>query len=222
MDDSSEQKISNTSQPITLHLDKLEEKLAGGLQFTNMLSFMNQENYKNIKTLLYSLVELLVSKGVIHLHEIEERKQVLAPSFEKSETTDPQIYLIDTPDKYSEEGQVEIDCPDRYHLCKAACCKLWFALSVQDLDERVVKWNYSRPYGIAQRADGYCVHLDQANYGCKVYKNRPLICRTYDCRQDKRIWLDFENKIVNPNLNQKDWPRSAAMAETQETEHRDE
>jgi hypothetical protein len=25
-------------------------------------------------------------------------------------------------------------------------------------------------------------------------------CRGFDCRNDKRIWLDFENKVINPEL----------------------
>jgi hypothetical protein len=26
------------------------------------------------------------------------------------------------------------------------------------------------------------------------------VCRAYDCRNDKRIWADFERKIVSPEL----------------------
>jgi Fe-S-cluster containining protein len=77
---------------------------------------------------------------------------------------------------------------------------LWFALSVQDLAEGVVKWNYSLPYGIAQEPDGYCRHFDKASCQCAIYENRPLICRGYSCAEDKRIWLDFEKKILNPEL----------------------
>jgi Fe-S-cluster containining protein len=59
-----------------------------------------------------------------------------------------------------------------------------------------------RPYLIAQGADGYCRHLDRCTCRCTVREHRPLPCRGYDCRNDKRVWLDFEKRIVNPELDQ--------------------
>lgn len=104
-----------------------------------------------------------------------------------------------TADKYTWAGLVEIDCGSRLHLCRAACCSMSFPLSLQDLEEGIVQWEPSRPYAIARRDDGRCVHLDRS-CGCTVYEQRPLPCRTYDCRSDTRIWLDFENRVPNPEL----------------------
>ena len=36
--------------------------------------------------------------------------------------------------------------------------------------------------------------------GHLLYRRRPVACRAYDCRNEKRIWVDFEKKLVNPNL----------------------
>lgn len=183
-----------------IHLDRLEEKLAGGLQFANLLASMNQENVHENMVLLHSLVEVLVSKGLIHVHELEQRKKALVESFSQNDEQKPRVHLVETPDKYAQDNELVIDCESRYPICKGVCCKLWFALSVQDLQEKIVKWNYSYPYGIAQGQDGYCIHFDHSSYKCTIYENRPLICRTYDCRGDKRIWLDFENRVINPEL----------------------
>jgi Fe-S-cluster containining protein len=72
-------------------------------------------------------------------------------------------------------------------------------LSTQDLDEGVIRWDYGRPYRIRKRAsDGSCVHDDPASHGCTVHAQRPRICRTYDCRDDPRIWADFDNRILAP------------------------
>jgi Fe-S-cluster containining protein len=76
-----------------------------------------------------------------------------------------------------------------------------FALSQQDVEEGVIKWDLGRPYLIAQDADGYCRHLDRQAMRCTVRAQRPLPCRGYDCRRDKRIWSDFDNRIVNPDLD---------------------
>jgi hypothetical protein len=36
-------------------------------------------------------------------------------------------------------------------------------------------------------------------------------CRAYDCRKEKKIWLDFENGIVNPEIYHPDWPRETRL-----------
>jgi Fe-S-cluster containining protein len=182
-----------------VHLDGLEKRLAGGLQFANLLTSMNQENLKENMVLLHSLVEVLVSKGLIHVHELEERKKMLIESFKQKDEQVPKVHLVETPDKYAQES-VLVDCASHYPLCKGVCCTMWIVLSVQDLEERIVKWNYSYPYSIAQDQDGYCIHFDRSNCKCTIYENRPLACRAYDCRGDKRIWLDFENKVLNPEM----------------------
>lgn len=190
-------------------LETLEVSLAKGLRFADMLGFINQQELQESQLLIHSLLELLVSKGVIHLHELEDRKKSLSESLAQRNQQATQVQLVETSDKYAVEKSAVIDCENRIHLCKASCCKLWFALSVQDLDEGVVKWNYAQPYSIAQKPNGYCVHIDQTHgCNCAVYENRPLVCRTYDCREDKRIWLDFDNKISNPELEREDWPRA--------------
>lgn len=90
-------------------------------------------------------------------------------------------------------------CEELLHLCRARCCTLSFALSTQDLDEGVIRWDYGQPYLIRQReSDGYCVHCDPADLACTVHQHRPRVCRAYDCRDDARIWIDFANRIPAP------------------------
>ena len=108
-------------------------------------------------------------------------------------------------DKYKFEGSPKIDCENRVHLCKAACCRLKFALSRQDLEEGVVKWDLARPYLIRRGADGYCNHLQSGSRGCGVYENSSVPGRAFDCRNDKRIWLDFDKRIPNPAVSRPDW-----------------
>lgn len=102
-------------------------------------------------------------------------------------------------DKYAFPERVKIDCQSRLHLCKAACCALSFPLSEQDLEEGIVRWDPEHPYLNARREDGYCQHLANSHQ-CSIYSQRPVPCRAFDCRNDRRIWLDFERRIVNPVL----------------------
>jgi Fe-S-cluster containining protein len=191
---------TNQDTPSDERLEALEKALAGGLRFTNLLAACGQENARENTVLLHSLLEVLVSKGLVHVHEVEKRKELLIESLREEEARRPQIRLIETPDKYATDGAVIFDCAAHHPVCRGGCCTLWFALSVQDLDERILRWNYTYPYGIAQGEDGFCLHHDRATHLCNVYENRPLICRTFDCRSDKRIWVDFEAQLLNPEL----------------------
>ncbi len=101
-------------------------------------------------------------------------------------------------DKYKVEPATP-PCEELIAICQARCCKLSFALSTADLDEGVIRWDYGQPYLIAQRAsDAYCVHNDPTTRFCTVHAFRPRICRTYDCRNDKRIWIDYDQRIPAP------------------------
>lgn len=101
-------------------------------------------------------------------------------------------------------------CAELIPICHARCCKLRFALSTQDLDEGIIRWDYGRPYMIRQRAsDERCVHNDPETRFCTVHAVRPRICRTYHCKDDKRIWIDYENRIpaADPWPEDQDGPR---------------
>jgi hypothetical protein len=101
-------------------------------------------------------------------------------------------------DKYH-AAAADVPCAELIPLCGARCCQLSFALSTEDLDEGVIRWDYGQPYLIRQRAsDGFCVHNDPASRGCTVHAQRPRVCRTYDCRRDSRVWIDYERRVPAP------------------------
>ena len=97
------------------------------------------------------------------------------------------------PDKYTLSDQPILDCDARKHLCKQKCCTLIFALTEQDIREGIVKWDPVKPYRIMRNEKRYCVHLEDGR--CSIYENRPAVCRRLDCRNDPRMWIDFEGLI---------------------------
>ena len=101
-------------------------------------------------------------------------------------------------DKYSVESP-DVPCGELIPLCHGRCCKFVFALSSQDLDEGLIRFDYGQPYMIRQRStDGYCTHSDAETRACTVHASRPRTCRVYDCRTDKRVWTDYANRIPAP------------------------
>jgi hypothetical protein len=184
--------------------DELRNEMTGGLLYCHSRLNANTTKLLESTSFLYALVELLADQGVVETSRLDAKKQEVASRL-LDRFLDHGMGVAmqeDEQDKYAFTGTVEIDCENRIQLCQAACCRMSFALSQQDVEEGVIKWDLGRPYLIAQDADGYCRHLDPETKRCAVREHRPLPCRGYDCRNDQRIWLDFEQKIVNPALDQ--------------------
>ncbi len=192
------------SQLVQIQPSARRQEIAGGLLYCHSRLNANTSKLLESASFLYALVEMLTEKGLIKLDELEDKKREVAERLLDSFLDKGMGVAMqeDERDKYSFDETVEIDCASRVHLCKAACCRMSFALSQQDVEEGVIKWDLARPYLIAQDADGYCRHLDRKSNCCTVRDRRPLPCRGYDCRKDERVWVDFEKRIVNPDLEQ--------------------
>jgi Fe-S-cluster containining protein len=173
------------------------EDIPDALRFLHLMEAQTKARVAELSTSLNALVETLIGEGSLPLEAYEKRKRLAMVRENERSSSEARIDIIDIPDKYTLTDLPNIDCQSLLPLCKARCCTLTFALSVQDLDERVVRWNYARPYQIAQREDGYCVHTREGG-GCSIYERRPGVCRAYDCRRDTRIWTDFEKRIPAP------------------------
>lgn len=93
-----------------------------------------------------------------------------------------------------------VDCKNRLHLCKAACCRIFDApLTADEVESDRYDWDPKRPYSLRRERVG-CVHLRGGTCECSVYHDRPLTCQSYSCENDGRIWSDFTNRILNPEL----------------------
>jgi hypothetical protein len=161
---------------------------------------------------------LLSEKGLITIDELDERKQAVGQRLVEKFRKNGNGVMLQEPeyDKYRFEHEVEIDCNSRIKICKAACCRIPFALSKQDIREGIVHWSLGEPYLIDHGRDGYCNHFDRETLGCRIYANRPVPCRGFDCRKDQRIWHDFENMILNSDINRPDWPGCLATDDGQD------
>ncbi len=106
-----------------------------------------------------------------------------------------QLSMVD--DKYAVESP-DIDCASRIPLCGARCCSFEVMLSKQDLLERKLPFVIDKPYLLPRDPSSKrCACMD-AEGTCTAYDYRPATCRTYDCRRDTRVWIDFEARIAAP------------------------
>lgn len=184
-------------------LEELRQEVTRGFLYANTRANHNTGKALQVASFCYALIELLSEKGIITVEELDKRKKAVADRLVKKFKDEGMGAVYQDPecDKYSFDKEVEIDCASRVHLCKAACCRIFgFALSRQDIKEGVVRWDLGHPYMVSKDQEGCCRHLDRATYRCSVQEHRPVPCRAFDCRNDKRIWLDFENKVINPDI----------------------
>ncbi len=147
---------------------------------------------------LKALIETLIATGALPPEAFERKRQHALDDATEALAERPVVKLGKAIDKYALADLPQIDCAQLLPLCQARCCKLTVCLSAQDLDEHVLDWDYGRPYQIRKREDGYCTHSEPATRRCEAYVRRPAPCRTYDCRKDPRIWVDFDKRILTP------------------------
>jgi Fe-S-cluster containining protein len=199
---------------------ELGREVAEGLLYTHTRLNANSTKTLEATAFLYALIELLDEKGIVKIEELDERKRIVGQRLvEQLRRNGNGVVLQDsTEDKYDFAGVVAIDCRSRLSVCQAACCRLPFALSKQDLAEGIIQWNLGQPYWIAQNEGNYCCHLNRDGYSCTVYENRPLACRGFDCRQNTNIWLDFDRMIVNPGIYREGWPQGTIPDASQRSE----
>jgi len=204
--------------PTNGHQIPMEEVLDGFLYSYRQLDTNALKIYE-VSASIYSLIELLVSKGIISAEELDERKKAvqerLKDSF-KEAGIGVRVQNVGV-DKYCLKGETAIDCEKRLPICRAACCTLAFALSLQDVREGI-RWSLGKPFMNVREEDGYCVNLERDTHRCRIYEQRPAVCRQYDCRNDRRIWLDFDAMTINPAIFAKgDSPRIETSSEEELT-----
>src|SRR5215208_6239324 len=191
-------------------MENNEQETERGLRFAHIMMMVGQNQGNQTLAAIMALADVLVAKGVISEEEFDQARRQAGEQVEQM--AQPRVRLAMMGDKYADTQTAEIDCHNRIHLCHARCCSFNFYLTAQDLDEGVARWDYGNPYWIKRGEDGYCVHCDPGSRACAIHAHRPHVCRLYDCRQDKRIWIDFEARIPAP-METPSGPLPIALAE---------
>lgn len=100
-------------------------------------------------------------------------------------------------DKYAMPS-LDIPCAELIPLCGARCCSFEVALSRQDVEERKVPFVVDEPYLLPRDPRTKRCGCMDAEGSCTIYEARPGTCREYDCREDRRVWLDYEARVPAP------------------------
>ena len=176
--------------------DPVAVTLAGDLQGLADRLEQSDLSVQQLWATIELLLDILGHHGLIN----EGHRRLVQKLRDKSPVLRAKVRLRHVDDKYAVQGP-EIDCDECLHLCQARCCALAVELSRQDLEEGWIRWEIDEPYLMKREPDGYCTYLDRQTGRCKAYERRPAMCRQFDCRNDKRIWRDFEAREPAPIWN---------------------
>ena len=171
-----------------------EAQLRGTLRQLVNDSLEARQAIAELQQQLETLIEIMVHAGTLKPGHVELIAR-LRKRVELSRT--PAIELAVVSDKYGVEGE-PIDCASRLELCQARCCSFTVTLSRQDLEEGELAWDIDHPYVLRRGANGYCANLGGEDARCQRYEHRPATCRSYTCKNDTRVWIDFEQRIPAP------------------------
>lgn len=188
---------------------QVERQLQRGGLFTHTALSQQAERLTEVESVLYGLFDVLAAKGVVEQREVGEAAAAVRDRLAADgETASPGVMLhVDAEETGAEVTPV--NCAERMHICHAVCCRLRFALTADEVEAGVVRWDLGQPYQIRQDAAGTCVHNTAETGACGVYADRPGICRRYSCANDDRIWRDFEKMELN-----QDWIEANLTAST--------
>jgi hypothetical protein len=167
-------------------LRDLERQVEQGNLFTHAEMSKQAARASEADALLNGLVGLLVRNKLVDAEELMAIVETARPA--TSQTVD----VVVRTDEDLPEGK--IDCASRLPVCKAVCCRLRWALNIDEIESGIVKWELGRPYFNRHNDAGYCHQWDN---GCNIYDDRPNPCRVYTCEHDERIWTDFEAMELN-------------------------
>lgn len=145
------------------------------------------------RRLVRTLCEILIKRGALN----EGHRRLLERVSGRAAAAGHVVRLKVVEEDKREIPGPGIDCASLLHLCRARCCTMTVELTREDIADGI-KWEIDRPYVLLHDADGWCHHLDRGTGGCTVYDDRPSTCRKFDCRNDARIWTDFDAGIPAP------------------------
>jgi len=137
-------------------------------------------------------------EALIHRGQLPKRFSKLVEKIEADRSGNvPTVKLAVINNKY-DVASPDVPCDELIPLCGARCCSFNVPLSRQDVEEGKLPWVIERPYELPRDPVTKRCTCMADDGGCTVYEVRPGTCREYDCRADKRVWIDYEKRIPAP------------------------
>jgi Fe-S-cluster containining protein len=178
-------------------LHELERQVERGNLFAHTVLTEQAARANKTEALVHGLAELLIRRDVINAEDLLDAVNTTGTEIQKAGRQARLDVAIRVDGDAPTVPAEEIDCEARIPYCKAVCCRMRWALTVEEIEHGPVRWDLGRPYFNRHNSDGYCEQIDPETFGCHVYEQRPGPCRQFSCKGDERIWKDFDAMVIN-------------------------
>ena len=97
----------------------------------------------------------------------------------------------------TEEREVFLDCEEGRRLgCATFCCRLIVRLTPEERDGGVPGVEPAMNC-VPKDTEGLCIHLDRETSLCRIWRERPRVCREYDCNHDLLLSVVLRNGFTS-------------------------
>jgi Fe-S-cluster containining protein len=178
----------------------IEHLVRRAMQTTYSMISRGVLDQHNVSVDLSALIDLLIAKGVVGFHEMNERRAVAEQRIAKvrAETWNgPQL----TPE--NDAAPVTLDCESRQPTCKSACCRMYRVnLTAGEVKSGKLLWDLAVPYALPRLPSGDCAYLNATSLQCTIWDSRPQVCRQYSCEKDPDVWSDFAGFVPTDRVKE--------------------
>ena len=175
--------------------DELERQVERASLYTHSALSAQAQRANETEAIVNGLVDVLVRHKLLDADELLAAVEAArAETAAAGESASAGVAIRVDPEA---PPTVAVDCEARLPICHAVCCRLRFALTLEEVESGPLKWDLGRPYYNRHDSDGYCHACAPGTHACTIYADRPAVCRTYSCAGDARIWTDFEAMELN-------------------------
>jgi Fe-S-cluster containining protein len=178
-------------------VNDLERQMERGSLFAHTVLTEQAARANKTEALLHGLADLLIRNDVISAEDLLAAVDTTGRQIADAGGRAKVDVAIRVDGDAPEVAADEIDCEARIPYCKAVCCRMRWALTVEEIENGPMKWDLGRPYFNRHNAEGYCEQIDPETHGCQIYDDRPSPCRQFSCKGDERIWKDFDAMVIN-------------------------
>ena len=178
-------------------LRELDEQTRRGSLYAQAVASGQMDRANQTEAAVYGLIDLLIQKGALSEAEVTAAIAQTRDDMRAAGRHASLEVIVRDDNPAPAVSAEEIDCAARIPFCKASCCKMRWPLTLEEVESGPVSWDLGRPFFNRHAAHGYCHRFAPESHGCTVYGQRPQPCRQYSCRDDDRIWLDFDNMVPN-------------------------
>lgn len=195
---------------VPIEFTELERQVERGNLFAHTVLTEQIMRVNEAESFIFGLIDYLIQKGVVQQDELKNNVDAVRKEIVEKKEFAALGVAIRVDDAETKNQTVAVNCQERLHICQAVCCRLRFALSVEEIETGQFKWELGKPYFNRHHEHGYCHQMDIGNKRCHIYADRPSVCRKYSCANDLRIWKNFEQMELNQewidtNLKQDDY-----------------